>query len=74
LSKQVWYIILKANNLGLLDPDIKKLPENSRKRIIVFADSTFLITSGSTRDQKDEKGQWHFKKKGVKCCLKRDRG
>ncbi|MCK5139250.1 MAG: transposase [Thermodesulfovibrionia bacterium] len=52
--------VLKANNLGLLDPDIKELPKNRRKGIIVVADSTFLITSGSTRGQKDEKGQWHF--------------
>ncbi|OIP33634.1 MAG: hypothetical protein AUK23_02785 [Deltaproteobacteria bacterium CG2_30_43_15] len=52
--------VKKAHTLGLLDPDIKELPKNRRKGIILVADSTFLITSGSTRGQKDEKGQWHF--------------
>jgi hypothetical protein len=50
----------KAHSLGLLDPEIKELPKNRRKGIILVADSTFLITSGSTRGHKDEKGQWHF--------------
>jgi hypothetical protein len=52
--------VRKANRLGLLDPEIKKLPKNRKKGIILVADSTFLITSGSTRGQKDEEGQWHF--------------
>lgn len=37
-----------------------KLPKNRKKGIILVADSTFLITSGSTRGQKDEQGRWHF--------------
>jgi len=52
--------VKKTHSLGLLDPDIKELPKNRKKGIILVADSTFLITSGSTRGQKDEKGQWHF--------------
>jgi hypothetical protein len=52
--------VKKAHTLGLLDPDIKELPKNRKKGIILVADSTFLITAGSTRGQKDEKGQWHF--------------
>jgi hypothetical protein len=50
----------KAHSLGLLDLDIKALPKNRKKGIILVADSTFLITSGSTRGQKDEQGRWHF--------------
>ncbi|MFH1241574.1 MAG: transposase [Pseudomonadota bacterium] len=52
--------VRKAHSLGLLDPDIKELPKNRKKGIILVADSTFLITSGSTKGHKDEQGQWHF--------------
>jgi hypothetical protein len=52
--------VRKAHSLGLLDPDIKALPKNRKKGIILVADSTFLITSGSTRGDKDEQGQWRF--------------
>ena len=52
--------VRKAHRLGLLDPDIRGLPRNRKKGIILVADSTFLITSGSTRGHKDEQGQWHF--------------
>jgi hypothetical protein len=52
--------VSKAHKLGLLNPQVKELPKNRKKGIIVVADSTFLITSGSTRGQKDEQGQWHF--------------
>lgn len=52
--------VRKAHSLGLLDPEIKELPKNRKKGIILVADSTFLITSGSTRGQKDDQGQWHF--------------
>jgi len=41
--------VRKAHSLGLLDPEIKELPKNGREGIILVADSTFLITSGSTR-------------------------
>ena len=52
--------VRKAHCLGLLDPEIKELPKNRKKGIILVADSTFLITSGSTRGHKDEQGLWHF--------------
>jgi hypothetical protein len=52
--------VKKAHALGLLDPEIKELPKNRKKGIILVADSTFLIASGSTRGFKDENGQWHF--------------
>ncbi len=52
--------VRKAHSLGLLDPEIKELPKNRKKGVILVADSTFLITSGSTRGQKDEQGQWYF--------------
>ena len=52
--------VRKAHSLGLLDPEIKELQKNRKKGIILVADSTFLITSGSTRGHKDEQGQWHF--------------
>ena len=54
------HFVNKAHSLGLLNPHVKELPKNRRKGIILVADSTFLITSGSTRGQKDEQGQWHF--------------
>jgi hypothetical protein len=50
----------KAYSLGLLDPEIKELPKNRKKGIILVADSTFLITAGSTKGQKDEQGKWIF--------------
>ena len=46
--------VKKANSLGLLDPEIKELPKNRKNGIIIVADSTFLRTSGSTKDRKDE--------------------
>jgi hypothetical protein len=57
--------VIKAHKLGLLDPEIKELPRNRKKGIILVADSTFLITSGSTRGHKDNKGQWHFNDESV---------
>ena len=50
----------KAHSLGLLNPEVKQLPKNRKKGIILVADSTFLITSGSTRGEKDQQGNWHF--------------
>jgi hypothetical protein len=52
--------VRKAHSLGLLDPEIKELPMKRKKGIILVADSTFIITSGSTKGHKDEKGQRHF--------------
>jgi hypothetical protein len=57
--------VIKAHNLGLLDPEIKELPRNRKQGIILVADSTFLITSGSTRGHKDNLGQWHFNDESV---------
>jgi len=57
--------VRKAHGLGLLNPEIKELPKNRKQGIILVADSTFLITSGTTRGQKDEQGQWHFNDPGV---------
>lgn len=52
--------VKKAHCLGLLDIEIKALPHNKKKGIIIAADSTFLITSGSTKGKKDKQGHWHF--------------
>jgi hypothetical protein len=57
--------VSKAHCLGLLDIEIKSLPRNRKKGIIVIADSTFLITSGSTKGKKDEQGHWHFHDESV---------
>ena len=57
--------VQRAHNLGLLDPPIKQLPKRRKKGIIVVADSTFLITSGSTKGEKDQQGQWHFSDESV---------
>jgi hypothetical protein len=53
--------VLKAHSLGLLDLNIPNLPKHRKKGIILVADSTFLITCGKTKGEKDEKGLWHFK-------------
>ena len=45
--------VAKAHGLGLLEPEIKELPKNRKKGIILVADSTFLITSGSTKGHKE---------------------
>jgi hypothetical protein len=57
--------VLKAHSLGLLEPEIPDLPKHRKKGIILVADSTFLITCGSTstKDEKDEQGHWRFKEK-----------
>ncbi len=51
--------------MGLLDPKIKELPRKRKKGIIIVADSTFLITSDSTKGEKDEQGQGHFSDESV---------
>jgi hypothetical protein len=55
----------RAQSIGLLDPDIKELPKNRKKGIIIVADSTFLVTSGATRGKRDEHGNWQFKDASV---------
>ena len=57
--------VLKARSLGLLEPEILDLPRHRRKGIILVADSTFLVTCGSTRGERDEQGKWHFKDESV---------
>ena len=57
--------VKKAHSLGLLDPQINQLPKHRKKGIIVVADSTFLITSGSTKGIKDQHGKWHFNDESV---------
>jgi hypothetical protein len=57
--------VRKAHSLGLLDVEIRVLPRNRKKGIIIVADSTFLITSGSTKGNKDEQGLWHFHDQSV---------
>jgi hypothetical protein len=63
--------VKKAHDLGLLDPEIKDLPKNRKRGIIIVADSTFLITAASTRGAKDEQGQWHFNDPSVAFLGKR---
>ena len=52
--------VKNAHSLGLLNPEVKQLPKNRKKGIILVADSTFLITSGSTKGEKDQHGNWQF--------------
>jgi len=58
-------LVLTANSLGLLTPHIRGLPKNMRKGIILIADSTFLLTAGSTRGIKGEDGSWLFQDRGA---------
>jgi hypothetical protein len=48
-----------------LDPEIPDLSKHRRKGIILVADSTFLITSGSTKGWKDDSGKWLFPDESV---------
>jgi hypothetical protein len=57
--------VLKAHSLGLLEPEIPDLPKHRKKGIILVADSTFLITCGSTKGEKDGQGHWRFKDESV---------
>jgi hypothetical protein len=58
-------LVLRAHSLGLLEPEIEELPKHRKRGIILVADSTFLITCGSTKGQRDEEGQWHFSDESV---------
>lgn len=58
-------LVLKAHSLDLLEPEIEELPKNRKKGIILVADSTFLITCGSTKGQRDKEGHWHFSDESV---------
>ena len=57
--------VLTANSPGLLTPSIRGLPKNMRKAIILIADSTFLLTAGSTRGTRREAGYWLFQDEGA---------
>jgi hypothetical protein len=57
--------VLYAHSLGLLDPEIPGLPKHRKKGIILVADSTFLITCGSTKGERDDQGHWRFKDESV---------
>ena len=57
--------VLKAHSLGLLEPEIPGLPKHRKKGIILVADSTFLITCGSTKGERDNQGRWRFKDDSV---------
>jgi hypothetical protein len=54
-----------ANSLDLLTPTIEGFLNNMRKGIILIADSTFLLTAGSTKGIKKENGSWLFKDQGA---------
>jgi hypothetical protein len=57
--------VLKAHFPGLLEPDIPDLPKHRKKGIILVADSTFLITCGSTKGERDTQRHWRFKDQSV---------
>jgi hypothetical protein len=57
--------VLKAHSLDLLEPEIENLPKHRKKGIILVADSTFLITCGSTKGRRDKEGLWHFPDESV---------
>ncbi|MDI7269350.1 MAG: transposase [Myxococcota bacterium] len=49
-----------AHTLGLLDPPLPGLPRNRRAGILLLADSSFLLTAGSTTGEKQADGGWKF--------------
>jgi hypothetical protein len=53
-------LIMKAHAHGLLIPPLKNLPQMVKKKIILIADSTFLIAVASTKGEKNEHGVWCF--------------
>jgi hypothetical protein len=50
----------QARMLGLLDPQLPGLPKNRRQGILLIADSSFLLTAGSTKGEKQADGNWKF--------------
>lgn len=50
----------EANKLGLLSPDIKRLPKNRRSGLILIADSTSIKSYCSTKGERQEDGSWIF--------------
>ena len=59
------YFVMKAYKHGLLIPPIEKLPAIVKNKIILIADSTFLLTAGSTKGEKDETGEWIFSDESI---------
>ena len=57
--------VLEAHKLGLLDPELPSLPKTRKKGIILVGDSTFILTSCSTKGIKQEDGLWLFKDPSV---------
>jgi len=50
----------EANALGLLSPNIRQLPKNRRKGLILLGDSTPIRSYCSTKGAKQENGSWRF--------------
>jgi hypothetical protein len=57
--------VLKPHSLGLPEPAILNLPIHRKKGIILVADSTFLITCGSTKGERDGQRHWRFKDESI---------
>lgn len=52
--------VCQANTIGLINPELPFLPKNSRKGIILIADSTFIIGNCSSKGTKQKDGSWLF--------------
>jgi len=52
--------INEANELGLLNPNIKQLPKNRREGLILIGDSTPIRSYCSSKGVKQENGAWIF--------------
>lgn len=50
----------RARTLGLLDPPLPGLPKHRHEGILLIADSSFLLTAGSTKGEKQADGNWKF--------------
>ncbi len=50
----------EANELGLLNPNIERLPKNRRKGLILIGDSTPIRSYCSSKGVKQEDGSWLF--------------
>lgn len=54
------HFVLQSYKAGLLIPPLKNIPEIAKNKIILIADSTFLLAVASTKGEKDDKGNWLF--------------
>jgi hypothetical protein len=57
--------VLQAHSLGLLNPDMPRLPKTRRPGIIVVGDSTFIRATCSTKGEKQDDGSWLFQDASV---------